>query len=181
MNTEGRNIQKSERWEYSAVEPEYQDEHLCKEETVIQVKENLKIIRTQQNFIQSLQTINVYFEELLQKISSSQDEWDKLGFKAINQNQLNKVMTFVNDILYKIWDFKIELEIPEILPCTDGSININFEMTKYNLLINFPSEEDELLDYYGKFFENNSENIIGKCSFEMLKELVYKWLLTINP
>ena len=44
------------------------------------------------------------------------------------------------------------------------------------MLINMPGQKKELYDYYGENLNDNSLDIVGKCSFDMLKEVIFQWI-----
>jgi hypothetical protein len=145
------------------------------------LKENIERINNQKWKMNSLSSMQKYFQEKKEIIDSDIEEWIELGCKPIEDDCFKRTIKIVSDILYELWNNDIKMELPEILPCQDGTININWEVESYNLLINIPTNSDELIDFYGKNFSDNSKNIIGKFSFEMLNEVIIKWIMKTHP
>ena len=137
------------------------------------VEQKIKIYQMQQKFFLEL---DEYIKNKQDLIQSQEKEWMEDGFTPISGEIIKKTFQFVKTILYDFWKSDIHMEIPEILPCPDGSFDINWEMPNYDMLINIPKEEAEQCDFYGRNFDNKQFNIVGKCSIGILKEVIFAWI-----
>ena len=125
---------------------------------------------------ESIEKLMQYFENSLNFIKNHSEEWIELGNTPISEYCLENAIKLTEFIQSEIWYLNIDLTIPEILPCSDGTINVNWEMPDYNLLINIPLNEKGRIDYYGKNLLEPEKNIVGKSPEFLFKEMIIKWL-----
>jgi len=106
--------------------------------------------------------------ELLKEVEKSfyilemSDDWDEDGAKVISPEVFNKALLLAHFLISEVEG----LDIFDINPCRDGSVDICFknEKTKYRLLINITINH---FKYYG---DNGNDKDVIKRGVNLLSE-----------
>ncbi|MEK7257879.1 MAG: hypothetical protein AAB316_24185 [Bacteroidota bacterium] len=107
-------------------------------------------------------------------------DWDDEGSPAIDKHTFIRAIHFVMD--YASWLFYkhgIILAPPQILPGSDGSIDILWRSINYRMLINIPSDENKQAEYYGDDIKDGN-SIKGKVPTNGIKEHLALWLNNLS-
>ncbi len=161
----------------------------------ITLNEILKIIRDEWQFGKSGRKISEKMDETMvaalktdlekqlgefrKGFEKLQDNWDTRGAKGFDNNIWNKSSNLLREILFSLWEHRIEVPIPAMLPCADGSIDINWQTDKFKLLVNIPRERQELVSMYGEKKGSKADEIEVRIKFELVKPVIIEWLRII--
>ena len=118
-------------------------------------------------------------EKVHKGIARLKDNWDSKGSKGFDNEIWNKVSKLLREILFYLWENMIEVPIPAILPCSDGSIDINWETEKFELLVNIPPDNQELVNIYGEKPGHKEDEIEVRIKFDLVKPVIIEWLRII--
>ena len=124
-----------------------------------------------QRYITSLQSRFIFHKEY---ILSLDDDWDGDGAKKFNASIFKKIYSFLENFFENLWKNGIIIPNPELLPNSDGSVDINWQNQDFTLLINIPKEE--VANYFiwrQQDATRNSINMLGQYYFSH-KELQKK-------
>jgi hypothetical protein len=123
---------------------------------LVDTLECIKKIFREIGILQSITKENYINDELQKEIDRSQeilklkDNWDDEGSPAIKKETLKKAIEFIKKQAEIFWDKKMKhIDVPEILPGPNGSIDILWDKEKYELLLNFPADKERVISYYG--------------------------------
>lgn len=84
------------------------------------------------------------------KILSLEEDWDGADGKPFQRETLDRATKFVKLCAETALNkFSEVLAAPDILPSSDGSIDIHWEAPNYELLVNIPENQDEPAEFYG--------------------------------
>ena len=124
--------------------------------------------------------LNNSFEEYRNYIINLPDNWDGYGAQSFNETTLNRACFLSKNILEKLWNDMIEIPIPLIQPVPDGSIDINWETDKFELLINIPEEQNELVNLYGEKLGYPQEELEVRSNYDLIANVIIAWLKKIH-
>ena len=110
----------------------------------------------------SRRMIREFLEEEIQrsqKILDLEEDWDGDGACAYATETWQKAVFFLRNLIGGLPEHALEIEaseelIPEILPGPHGSIDLEWEADRFDLLINIP-KDGELASYYGDDYGEN--------------------------
>lgn len=161
----------------------------------ITLNEILKIIRDEWQFSKykkksdkiindkSILSLKSKFESDIEKfhegIISLKENWNKEGAKEFDDELWNKSSELLREILFYLWENNITVPIPAILPCSDGSLDINWETEKFELLVNIPPDHQELVSIYGEKLGHKGDEIEVRIKFDLIKPVIVEWLRII--
>jgi len=78
-------------------------------------------------------------------------DWDGEGARSYSQETWHRARQFLLDGVKQLsQDCSIAIHVPRILPGPDGSIDIHWQLSDRQLLLNIPPDPDESVEYYGK-------------------------------
>ena len=99
------------------------------------------------NFIsRSLRKTLTYVESIL----TLPNNWDGEGSPACSKATLDRTILFVtNHVKWLYEKLHIVLDVPDIGPGPNGTIDIHWRTTRYELLVNIPASVEEPATYYG--------------------------------
>jgi len=112
------------------------------------------------------------YKKIKDMIVSDRDEWKELGYERIEEELIERTISFVDEII----DSGLQIGCPEILPCPDGTINLNWEKPGFNILINIPIKKEDETDYYFKNLIDEKQSAHGKNSLKIIKDLIIIWM-----
>lgn len=103
-----------------------------------------------------LRGYGIELDHVAQAISSSRwildlrEDWDDAGGLAIKQATWQRAVCFLENHAIWLWTcFGIIIEAPKIKPVPDGSIDIHWKTSSYELLLNVPDDPEEKASFYG--------------------------------
>ena len=93
------------------------------------------------------------------KILDLEEDWDGDGACAYAKETWQKAVFFLRNLIDGLPEYALDIEaseelIPEILPGPNGSIDLEWEADRFDLLINIP-KDGELASYYGDDYGEN--------------------------
>lgn len=82
-------------------------------------------------------------EERVQHLLSLKDDWDGEGAVAIKKEAVDKAVKYIPVVKKKILEISgLELkENPNIMPVSDGSIDLEWRTDDYHILANIPTND----------------------------------------
>lgn len=103
------------------------------------------------------------------------DDWDDEGSVGYKVETWIRAMNFLKNVLFSsVNDFCVKSCFPKISPADDGSIDLFWKQESFQLLINIPACESELLAYTG---ENKwGETISGRINTNRKNFNIAAWL-----
>ena len=91
------------------------------------------------------------------------DDWDDEGSVGYVEATWARAVDYLEKSAERLWDMHgIVLDPPEILPGPDGSIDLHWNQPDYEMLINFPSDEDSPAGFYAD--DKGNLSIKGKIN-----------------
>lgn len=108
---------------------------------------------------------------------SLQPDWDEQGSPGYTEDTWNRMEKFL--CAYSLClteNYSTNIPVPEILPGPDGSIDILWRSTKYELLLNIPSTANSPARFYGD--DKGELSIKGKLDPSKFNQGLLEWLLT---
>lgn len=91
--------------------------------------------------------------ELIKKSKSLlklKDNWDGEGSSAISNKTWRRATNFIMQLAMSYYDFVNScIDVPEILPGPDDTIDILWDFDKYELLLNVPSDINKPMSFFG--------------------------------
>jgi len=109
-----------------------------------------------------------------------QDNWDHQDSKGYNEKTWQRVVKLLEKTLNTLWDEKLEIPIPLILPASNGSFDINWETEQFELLVNIPSDIKELVNVYGEKIGFPEDEIEVRINYNLVYLVLIEWLKTIS-
>jgi hypothetical protein len=86
-----------------------------------------------------------------------EDNWDDDGAIAINPEIFNRATRFLEDYALRIFDVSDKILIaPDIMPVSDGSVDLEWSLENSSFLINFKNTVEDIAFYYGEFKDNDN-------------------------
>lgn len=107
------------------------------------------------------------------------DNWDEQGSKAITIEVWNYTTTLLRKILYNLWYNGFNVSIPLVLPNTDGSFDIDWETEEFELLVNIPSNKEELVHIYGEKSGSPEYELEARINYELVQGVIVEWMKKI--
>jgi hypothetical protein len=84
------------------------------------------------------------------RILELEDDWDGEGSLGYSKETLNRAESFLKMHIEGLWkSFSIRLPIPKIGPGPDGSIDLYWKQSSWELLVNIPADAHEMATFYG--------------------------------
>lgn len=79
-----------------------------------------------------------------------EDNWDEEGGRRIDEDTWLRTVRFLTRYASWLWDASGRaLDVPDIMPVPEGSIDLHWDYPKYELLINIPAQSDKPAGFYG--------------------------------
>ena len=79
-----------------------------------------------------------------------QDNHDGEGSPGYKEETWQRAVDFVRNNAIWLWQrFGIHVELPEILPGPEGSIDLHWKSVRYDLLVNMPATASARATFYG--------------------------------
>jgi hypothetical protein len=115
---------------------------------------------------QTLEGIPIELADVIEAIEESkyilelEDDWDAEGSRSYQPLVWERVAIFLIKFYEKALEsFNLILDTPRIYQAHEGSIDVLWHNDKYQLLVNFPEDENSPASFYGDNF--NTETIKG--------------------
>lgn len=104
-----------------------------------------------------------------------ENDWDEDGAVAIDAKTWRRAAILLTECARRVWDrYQRSIVAPDITPVPDGSIDLDWHLTDYELLVNIPSDPNGTVGYYGN---NRGRNVVeGRQEFPVVHELLTPWL-----
>jgi len=119
------------------------------------------------------------FEKYRGYILELPENWDGYGAPSFNNEILKRVSNLLEKVFQSLWNEMIEISLPLIQPVPDGSVDINWETDKFELLVNIPSEDNKLVNIYGEKIGFPLEEIENRSNYELAILVITHWLKRI--
>jgi hypothetical protein len=123
--------------------------------------------------------LNSSFEKYRSYIMNLPDNWDGNGAPSFTENTFERASFLLKNILNKLWNNMDEIPIPLIQPVPDGSIDINWETDKFELLINISPETNKQVNVYGEKIDSPEDEIEMYIPYDLAELGVIQWLKKI--
>lgn len=129
------------------------------------------------------------FKDAKTSILKLEDNWDGEGSPIYNESTLDRALKFLEKQIEPFGNINLKLtlhqidkfiDIPEILPGPNGSIDVLWEKVNYELLLNVPPESTKPISYYGFNKGNKESKIKSKIFSEDFDMSLIVWLITQN-
>lgn len=115
-------------------------------------------------------------EETITKILNLQENWDGEGGTCYTKETLYRAAEFVKKISFVLWRKTQKLiSPPNILPGPDGSINVHWKSTKFDLLVNIPENPNESATFASDDYEKNA--VKGTFDQKKINPALFYWLI----
>lgn len=109
------------------------------------------------------------------KILLLEDNWDDLGAVPIEEPTWRRAVEFLARHAKWVWENKRSaIESPEVLPGPDGSVDLHWDHTDYELLINVPAEPNSMAGFYGD--DRGGISIKGQFDPGRMNKGLFDWL-----
>ena len=114
-----------------------------------------------------------------ERYKDSKNDWIENGYREISKNIWNKTNYFIKKLLIPIVIFRQEkTKNPEILPCSNGSIDLLWNDGDFELLINI-SQENNKVQISGESYKFPEEDIEGTFNYNLAITVCIEWLKKI--
>lgn len=118
-------------------------------------------------------------QEKYLKIINSQQNIDQAEFEPINQDTWYRAVFLLKKLLMFLWNKDLEIEIPSIMPCSDGSIDLYWENDIFKLLVNITPEENKRIHIYGEDLGDPDNNFDTRTKYSVIDKSLIDWLKDI--
>lgn len=123
-------------------------------------------------------------EKLLDKrvnhILNLPENWDINGAEKFKKETLERVSNLLKKILQELWDQMVDIPLPLISPVPDGSVDVNWETDKFELLINVPAKGNMLVNLYGERMSHPEDEVEVRINYDMATQYVIPWLIKVS-
>jgi hypothetical protein len=134
----------------------------------------LKILRSGE--LESLTSkINAAIEEAKYMLKL-EEGWDEDNAHPIASETFEAMSTFLKLYDHCISKPTLQLAVPEINPCSNGSIDLSWRTEKARMLINIRSENGIYLGYYYGDWYNNLNPIKGNVPVDKVFDYLASWM-----
>ncbi|HMF30462.1 MAG TPA: hypothetical protein VKK79_03565 [Candidatus Lokiarchaeia archaeon] len=115
-------------------------------------------------------------EQSRDKILSLEENWDGEGAKGYLQETWERAAEFAKKVSYFLWKQTQKLiATPMILPGPDGSIDVHWKSSKFDLLVNLPEDVAEPATFSG---DDYAQNVIkGTFEIDKMSQGLLYWLM----
>jgi len=84
------------------------------------------------------------------RILELEDDWDGEGSSGYTEDTFNRAVEFLTEHSKGLWELCGSLlPVPRIGPGPDGSIDLHWKLPSHELLVNIPSDPNEVPTFYG--------------------------------
>jgi len=119
--------------------------------------------------------LKTLIEESKDYILTLPQNWDGYDADTIEINVLNRATILLKNVCSDLWKKTYEIPLPIIAPVPDGSIDINWENEKFELLINVPKNENDLTHLYGEHIHHPEHEIDIRSPSSVVKASLLDW------
>ncbi len=119
-------------------------------------------------------------KKISQTILNYPNNWDGEGAEPFKEETWKRSVKLLKNILSNIWGNLKDISIPSILPLSDSSIDIYWDTSIFELLINVPSKSSELVHYSGGPRDHPENEIEGRCIDDLVELVITNWLKKIS-
>lgn len=107
------------------------------------------------------------------------ENWNGEKSKAITQESWSYSTNLVKKILYNLWDQAYDISVPLILVNSDGSYDIDWQTSKFELLLNISSGKNDLIHIYGEKLGFPEYELEVRTNYNLVQGVVVEWLKKI--
>ncbi len=112
----------------------------------------------------------------IRKISVLEDDWDGEGAGKFQGGMLARVANFVKQLATRAWQVKQRvIKPPSILPCPDGSVDIQWRSREFDLLVNVPGDINDPITFSADDYRGNEAR--GTCDLDASNPVLVSWLV----
>ena len=104
------------------------------------------------------------------------ENWDDEGSETYSSSTWQRAVAFLKQQAAYLREFGGELDMPRILPGPEGSIDLHWEKSDYELLINIPKDPQRRAAFYGD--DRVSLQIKGTLDTSTLNLGLVEWLVS---
>jgi hypothetical protein len=108
-----------------------------------------------ESIFELLQTLNKQFGDVKDKLLALPMNWDGENAQKFGVDIFKRILNFLELLMIGLWKQGQSLPFPQILPCPEGSIDVNWETEALELLVNFTFKERDVLTLYGEAGDKN--------------------------
>ncbi len=123
------------------------------------------------------------FEELKWKLTGNKDRilnnWDNEEYKDFNEENWNRTILLIKNLLTNLWSDDIDITIPDVLPHPDGTFDIHWGENTFHLTVTIPSISKYSIDIYGQKIGFPEHEIEVLIHYDLVKTVLYSWLKKI--
>jgi hypothetical protein len=114
--------------------------------------------------------------ELSRHILSLEDDWDEEGSPPYEERTWLRATNFVKDLATRYWEAtNLWVCPPRIMPGPQGSIDIHWNASNRELLINIPTADESPAGYFGS--GGAKDTVKGKLDTSSSNQWILMWLL----
>ena len=113
-------------------------------------------------------------------ITELKEDWDEEGSPSYSKSTWTRATRFLKKHALSLWqDHRVAIEVPQILPGPDGSIDIRWRTDKRELVINVPANVNEPASYYGDDKEEGTDTAIRGKNLDLSasSDWIFLWLM----
>ena len=108
-------------------------------------------------------------------MSSWGDNWDGQGSPGYSKATLERAAAFLVQSTRELWQrHQRVVPVPQIEPGPDGSVDFHWQAGDRELLLNLPSDPNEMVDFYGD--SSAGESIKGRAYTSTVGPWLLSWL-----
>ncbi len=126
---------------------------------------------------ESLSNIELKAEiEQARRILELEDDWDGEGSLGYSEDTFNRATEFLTTYVEGLRDlYGIRLPIPRISAGPDGSIDLHWKQPTWELLVNIPTDINEMATFYGDNYE--TQKVSGSLDPKNFNLGIATWLM----
>lgn len=118
--------------------------------------------------------------ESISYIRNLPQDWDDDNAPKFKEETIRRTSELVREICHQIWEAEIEIPPPKIQHTSNGSIDINWESEKFELLINIPDDIDKSVNFFGEHLGHPEDDIANRMNYVLVLEMIISWLKKIH-
>ena len=109
-------------------------------------------------------------------ILALEDNWDGEGSTAYAEDTIERATSFLTRHVDWVWRWcGVEAPIPKIGPGPDGSIDLFWKQSSWELLVNIPANPDQMATFYGDNY--GAQKIKGSFDPKKVTFGIATWLM----
>ncbi|THU34210.1 hypothetical protein FAM09_24640 [Niastella caeni] len=110
------------------------------------------------------------------KMLTLSEGWDEANAKRIEPSTFQAAATFLLRYVNRLEETNIYIQTPEIDPCPDGSIDLNWHTDNARMLVNIRQENNEYVAYYYGDFYDGKMPFKGNIAVDTFFDFFAAWM-----